>query len=185
MAARLLRIKVQMLLPREEIPGEEESFDPRADLLFFRKLMLDGDPNAPTCKECHGTHGIEGKLQSSSPTFPTNVPKLCARCHREGQKAAVRYEGPQHGIIEAYTESIHGKGLLKLNGVYRGLDADTLDLFLDVYDRMQILAVSIQITHKRRNTAFKVKRHRAVVALVFERNRQAVREERHFAKALR
>jgi uncharacterized protein with PIN domain len=77
------------------------------------KLMLDGDPNAPSCKECHGTHGIEGKLQGASATFPTNVPKLCARCHREGQKAAVRYEGPQHGIIEAYTESIHGKGLLK------------------------------------------------------------------------
>ena len=77
------------------------------------KLMLDGDPNAPSCKECHGTHGIEGRLQGSSPTFATNVPNLCARCHREGQKAAVRYQGPQHGIIEAYTESIHGKGLLK------------------------------------------------------------------------
>jgi uncharacterized protein with PIN domain len=77
------------------------------------KLMLDGDPNAPSCTECHGTHGIEGRLSGSSPTFPTNVPGLCARCHREGQRAALRYQGPQHGIIEAYTESIHGKGLLR------------------------------------------------------------------------
>ncbi len=77
------------------------------------KLLLDGDPNAPSCKECHGTHGTLGRLQGSSPTFATNVPKLCARCHREGEKAALRYKGPQHGIIEAYTESIHGKGLLK------------------------------------------------------------------------
>jgi len=77
------------------------------------KLLLDGDPNAPSCKECHGTHGTLGRLQGSSPTFATNVPRLCARCHREGEKAAVRYKGPQHGIIEAYTESIHGKGLLK------------------------------------------------------------------------
>jgi uncharacterized protein with PIN domain len=77
------------------------------------KLLLDGEPNAPSCKECHGTHGTLGRLQSSSPTFATNVPKLCARCHREGERAAVRYKGPQHGIIEAYTESIHGKGLLK------------------------------------------------------------------------
>jgi hypothetical protein len=38
---------------------------------------------------------------------------LCARCHREGQKAAVRYTGRQHEIIQHYTESIHGKGLLK------------------------------------------------------------------------
>jgi uncharacterized protein with PIN domain len=77
------------------------------------KLLLDGDQNAPSCKECHGTHGTLGRLQGSSPTFATNVPQLCGRCHREGEKAAVRYQGPQHRIVESYTESIHGKGLLK------------------------------------------------------------------------
>ncbi len=72
-----------------------------------------GDPNAPSCKECHGTHGVRGKDNPESATFPTNVPDLCARCHREGQKAAIRYVGDQHQIIERYTESIHGKGLMK------------------------------------------------------------------------
>lgn len=33
MAATLMRIKAQMLLPHEELPGEEEGFDPRADLV--------------------------------------------------------------------------------------------------------------------------------------------------------
>jgi segregation and condensation protein A len=33
MAATLMRIKAQMLLPREEMVGEEEGFDPRADLV--------------------------------------------------------------------------------------------------------------------------------------------------------
>ncbi|MBM3278915.1 MAG: segregation/condensation protein A [Candidatus Handelsmanbacteria bacterium] len=33
MAATLMRIKAQMLLPRQELPGEEEGFDPRADLV--------------------------------------------------------------------------------------------------------------------------------------------------------
>ena len=42
-------------------------------------------------------------------TFPT----LCGKCHRKGQKAAVRYKGTEHGIVEHYTESIHGKGLLE------------------------------------------------------------------------
>lgn len=54
-----------------------------------------------------------GKLSPASPTFPTNVPLLCAKCHREGQKAAVRYGGAQHEIIEHYTESNHGKRLMK------------------------------------------------------------------------
>jgi hypothetical protein len=76
-------------------------------------LLARNDPNAPKCVECHGTHAVLGRTNPQSPTFATNVPNLCARCHREGQKAAVRYTGAQHEIIEHYTESIHGKGLLK------------------------------------------------------------------------
>jgi hypothetical protein len=75
------------------------------------QLVAKGDANAPVCKECHGTHGILGKHQPQSLTFPTNVPDLCGRCHREGQKAAARYTGTEHQIIERYRESIHGKGL--------------------------------------------------------------------------
>lgn len=77
------------------------------------QLNSKNDRNAPACDECHGTHGVLGKKDPRSGTFPTNVPNLCARCHREGNKAAVRYAGHQHDIIERYTESIHGKGLLK------------------------------------------------------------------------
>ncbi|MGO8986108.1 MAG: cytochrome c3 family protein [Terriglobales bacterium] len=79
------------------------------------QLNAKNDSNAPTCKECHGTHGILNKQDPQSPTFAVNVPNLCARCHREGQKAAVRYTGTQHEIISNYTESIHGT-LLK-NGL--------------------------------------------------------------------
>jgi hypothetical protein len=77
------------------------------------ELMAKHDPEAPTCAECHGTHRILGKKDPSSATFPINVPRLCARCHREGEKAAKRYKGSQHDIIQHYVESIHGKGLMK------------------------------------------------------------------------
>jgi hypothetical protein len=76
-------------------------------------LLAKEDLNAPDCKECHGTHRIAGRREPTSPIFPTNIPDLCARCHREGKKAAVRYTGSEHQIVERYTESIHGKGLLK------------------------------------------------------------------------
>jgi uncharacterized protein with PIN domain len=76
-------------------------------------LEAKGDPNGPTCTECHGTHGTKGRMDPTSPTFPPNVPALCGQCHREGEKAAVRYQGAQREILEHYTESIHGKGLLK------------------------------------------------------------------------
>lgn len=77
------------------------------------QLSASGDGNAPACADCHGAHGILSRKVASSRTFPTNVPTLCASCHREGQKAAVRYQGKEHSIPEHYTESIHGKGLLK------------------------------------------------------------------------
>lgn len=77
------------------------------------KLVVLKDPNAPTCSECHGTHGVLAKNDPASPIFPINIPKLCATCHREGEQAAIRYKGTEHQIIEGYTESIHGKGLMK------------------------------------------------------------------------
>jgi len=77
------------------------------------KLFASNDKNAPTCSECHGTHHVLGKLNSKAPSFATNIPILCARCHREGEQAAVRYVGSEKNIINSYTESIHGKGLMK------------------------------------------------------------------------
>jgi cytochrome b subunit of formate dehydrogenase len=83
-----------------------------------------GDANAPYCTDCHGHHKIlEHKVPEDapgwltavireSPTYSRNIPSLCARCHREGEKAAVRYFGSEEKIIEHYTMSIHGKGLL-------------------------------------------------------------------------
>jgi hypothetical protein len=77
------------------------------------QLLTRDDPNAPSCKECHGRHEVLGRLNPRSPIFATNIPALCARCHREGEKAAVRYTGPEEEIVAHYTQSIHGKGLLK------------------------------------------------------------------------
>ncbi len=71
------------------------------------------DKNAPTCIECHGSHGTMGRLDPNSPIFAINIPTLCAKCHREGEQAAIRNEGTEIDIIQHYTESIHGKGLLK------------------------------------------------------------------------
>jgi len=77
------------------------------------QLSAKGSPDAPYCTDCHGSHGVMGRNESSSPTFSRNVPNLCANCHRAGQKAALRYNGKQDHIVERYSESIHGKGLLE------------------------------------------------------------------------
>ena len=77
------------------------------------QLLAKGSPDAPACAECHGTHGVLGRSNPRSPTFSRNVPVLCGKCHREGQRAAVRYKGTQTNVVKNYEESIHGKGLLQ------------------------------------------------------------------------
>jgi len=80
-------------------------------------LLAQGSPDAPDCADCHGSsHRLKGKHDSSAPTFARNIPGLCAKCHRTGEKAAVRYTdrtARQVRAVEQYVESIHGKGLLQ------------------------------------------------------------------------
>ncbi len=77
------------------------------------QLAAKGSPDAPGCSDCHGSHGVLGRTDIASVTYPRNVPNLCATCHRAGQKAALRYTGKQRDIVENYTESIHGRGLIQ------------------------------------------------------------------------
>jgi cytochrome b subunit of formate dehydrogenase len=83
-----------------------------------------GDPNAPVCMDCHGKHGIKEHRNTTSPTYPTHVPELCGKCHREGNKAALRYKGDEHNIVSNYIESIHGKGLLESGLVVTAMCTD-------------------------------------------------------------
>ena len=76
------------------------------------RLAAAGDVNAPTCLDCHQKHSTTGQTQVGSPTFPQNVPQLCARCHREGETVAARVAHADP-IVESYEMSIHGKGLLQ------------------------------------------------------------------------
>jgi cytochrome b subunit of formate dehydrogenase len=80
---------------------------------YHGMLHSRNDQSAPSCSDCHGKHNILSKLNERSPIFPLNIPTLCSQCHQEGQKAAVRITGSEHEIINNYSESIHGKGLIK------------------------------------------------------------------------
>ena len=88
------------------------------------QLHEEGDENAPYCTDCHGTHEMlehdfeldapesVKRLVRESPTFALKVPFLCARCHQKGAAAEVRYQGDVTDVVENYTDSTHGKGLL-------------------------------------------------------------------------
>jgi predicted CXXCH cytochrome family protein len=77
------------------------------------KYHAEGNPLAPYCTDCHGTHATQSRADLDSPIFARNIPDLCGRCHHEGQEVAVAYSGDEHEIVEKYKMSIHGKGLLQ------------------------------------------------------------------------
>lgn len=80
---------------------------------FHSAEHAQGNEVAPYCTDCHGIHDMQAKDDLDSPIFARNIPDLCGKCHREGQKAALTYTGNEHEIVENYSMSIHGKGLLQ------------------------------------------------------------------------
>ncbi|HLJ46763.1 MAG TPA: cytochrome c3 family protein [Bryobacteraceae bacterium] len=72
-----------------------------------------GDPLAPSCKSCHGTHNIMRPSVQGSPTSTMQIPKLCGSCHKEGTPVQLTRNIPESNILSNYMDSIHGEGLFK------------------------------------------------------------------------
>ena len=68
---------------------------------------------APRCVTCHGNHDILPVKDPRSSVAAMKVPFVCGQCHREGTPVQMNRNIPEHDILENYTESIHGQGLLK------------------------------------------------------------------------
>ncbi|MBU0743271.1 cytochrome c3 family protein [bacterium] len=75
------------------------------------ELLARGDPDAPTCLYCHGTHGMKKKQDPTSPTYVSKIAGLCGECHGVGGVAAERYEGDARGMVENYSASVHGRAV--------------------------------------------------------------------------
>ncbi len=63
--------------------------------------VLKGNPKAPVCQDCHGTHDVYSPDSTNSSMYKANRPKTCGHCHMD--------------IYATYKESVHGDALLKGN----------------------------------------------------------------------
>lgn len=75
------------------------------------KLDEQGDPDAPACLVCHGTHDILPRSNPLSRTHVRQIPDLCGKCHDEGGVADKRYEGTEQSMVANYKQSVHGLAL--------------------------------------------------------------------------
>lgn len=69
------------------------------------------DVNAPYCTDCHGTHNVKSHEDDTSPTFRSNIPKLCGECHKKDGKANLTADLHSIDSYVDYSLSVHGKGL--------------------------------------------------------------------------
>lgn len=66
-------------------------------------LVGEGNPDVPTCIDCHGVHNIENPTTAN---FRLKSPQICAKCHTDPQLMA-KY-GLSTEVLDTYVADFHG-----------------------------------------------------------------------------
>lgn len=66
-----------------------------------------GNPDAPSCTDCHGIHSILPAIEKLSRVYPTNIAKTtCPECHAS-ERIITKYNLPV-GRVETFKDTYHG-----------------------------------------------------------------------------
>ncbi len=71
-------------------------------------LIGEGNPDVPTCIDCHGVHNVSGP--STSESFHLSSPLLCAECHAD-EELMGKY-GISTDVFDTYISDFHGTTVL-------------------------------------------------------------------------
>ncbi|MDH3495890.1 MAG: cytochrome c3 family protein [Gemmatimonadota bacterium] len=75
------------------------------------QLLERGNPDAPTCTDCHESHLIRRTTDARSNTHPLNIPVLCARCHTD--RTLMGKYGLRTNEFAEFAASAHGVALFQ------------------------------------------------------------------------
>jgi len=73
------------------------------DSVHGSALIGDGNPDVPTCIDCHGVHNIENPTTAA---FRLRSPEICAKCHTD-EKRMAKY-GISTQVLNTYVADFHG-----------------------------------------------------------------------------
>jgi hypothetical protein len=76
-------------------------------------LIGDGNPDVPTCTDCHGVHSIEGPLNYSP--FHLFSPQICAECHTDPELMGPY--GISTDVMETYLADFHGSTVVLFEAI--------------------------------------------------------------------
>ena len=75
--------------------------------------LTEGDPNVPTCTDCHGVHNIQNPQTNS---FRNSIPALCADCHTN-EELMSQY-GISTNVLNTYVADFHGTTVQMFEQLY-------------------------------------------------------------------
>ena len=98
--------------PRTKIPQTCERchaliYQEYAGSVHGSALIGEGNPDVPTCIDCHGVHNVSGP---SSGPFHLYSPQICATCHAD--KALMAKYGINTDVFETYVADFHGTSVI-------------------------------------------------------------------------
>lgn len=76
-------------------------------------LIGEGNPDVPTCIDCHGVHDVEGPLNYAP--FHLFSPQICANCHADPE--LMEPYGINTSVMETYVADFHGSTVVLFEAV--------------------------------------------------------------------
>lgn len=94
--------------PRSHIPQtcdrcHSEIYKEYQESVHGAALIGDGNPDVPSCTDCHGVHNVAGPSDAG---FHLNSPLICASCHQD-QELMAKY-GLSADVFDTYVSDFHG-----------------------------------------------------------------------------
>lgn len=112
--------------PRSNIPlmcrqCHSEIYNQYKDSVHGAALIGEGNPDVPTCTDCHGVHTISGPRANED--FILYSPLICAECHAD-EELMNKY-GISTNVFNSYISDFHGTTTLLFEQTGEGQDFNT------------------------------------------------------------
>ena len=98
-----LLFEAKRFIPQTCAKCHSTIYDAYRNSVHGAALSQEGNPDVPTCIDCHGVHNIQNPPTAS---FRNSTPYLCAKCHTD--ETRMKKYGISTNVLNTYVADFHG-----------------------------------------------------------------------------